>query len=79
MLDDFRATTWEVEEMILGMAELVLECRSLRKENEDLRKIRTEYYSYIHEQAQRSEERSRAIFEGIMLNVISKPYKEEYK
>lgn len=28
---------WEVEEMILGMARVVRECRLLRKENNDLR------------------------------------------
>lgn len=65
------------ENLVLALADSVIELRQLRKEVEELRKIKSEYYTYIFEQAQASEKRSRAMFEGIMLGVISKPNKEE--
>ena len=42
-------TTWEVEEMILGMADIVMECRQLRREVEELRKFRDKYYDEVHQ------------------------------
>lgn len=49
MLDDFRATTWEVEDIILGMAEIVIECRQLRQENAELREFKDKYYEEVHQ------------------------------
>lgn len=61
------------EDLILALADSIIELRQLRKEVEELRKVKSEYYTYIYEQAQASEKRSRAMFEGVMLGVISKP------
>ena len=51
MFDDFQKTTWEIEEVILGMADIVMECRQLRKENEELRKYRELYYESVSARA----------------------------
>ena len=67
----------DAEELILSLADSILELRQLRKEVEELRKVKSEYYTYLFEQSQASEKRSRAMLEGIMLGVISKPNKEE--
>ncbi len=49
MLDDFRATTWEVEDLILGMAEIVMECRQLRRENAELKEFKDKYYEEVNQ------------------------------
>lgn len=49
MLDDYRATLWEVEDIILGMAEIVMECRKLRRENEELKEFKNKYYEEVHQ------------------------------
>lgn len=49
MLKDFYATTWEVEDVILGMAEIVMECRTLRREVEELREFKEKYYEEVHQ------------------------------
>ena len=49
MLDDFRATTWEIEDIILGMAEIVMECRKLRRENEELKEFKDKYYEEVNQ------------------------------
>ena len=67
---------YEAEDLILALADSIFELHQLRKEVEELRKIKKEYYEYISEQAQASEARSHAMLEGIMLGVISKPQKE---
>lgn len=67
------------EDLILVLADSIIELRQLRKEVKELREVKKEYYAYISEQAQASEKRSRAMFEGIMLGVISKPNEEETK
>ena len=48
MLNDPRTTLWEVEDMILGMAEIVMVCRQLRKENAELREFRDKYYDEVN-------------------------------
>lgn len=52
MLDDFRATTWEIEDIILGMAEIVMECRQLRRENTELREFKDKYYEEVNQRYQ---------------------------
>ena len=47
MFDDFCATTWEID--ILGMAEIVMECRKLRKENEELKEFKDKYYEEVNQ------------------------------
>lgn len=49
MLDDFRATTWEIEDIVLGMAEIVMECRKLRRENEELKEYKDKYYEEVNQ------------------------------
>ena len=52
MLNDPHATTWEIEDIILGMAEIVMECRQLRRENEELRAFRDKYYEEVNQRYQ---------------------------
>ena len=49
MPKDFQATTWEVEDMILGMAEIVMECRQLRREVAELREFKDKYYEEVNQ------------------------------
>lgn len=57
---------YEVEEMILTMASIVMENRALREEVTELRAIRDEYYNSINERAMASEEVTRNML-GIAL------------
>lgn len=57
---------YEVEEMILAMASIVMENRALREEVAELRGIRDEYYNSINERAIASEEITRNVL-GIAL------------
>ena len=67
---------YDAEDLILALADSIIELHKLRREVEELRKIKKEYYEYISEQARASEARSNSILEGIMLGVISKPKEE---
>lgn len=49
MLNDPHVTLWEVEDMILGMAEIVMECRKLRRENAELREFKDKYYEEVNQ------------------------------
>ncbi|MEF9983746.1 MAG: hypothetical protein RR806_07465 [Oscillospiraceae bacterium] len=60
MTDEFRYNT---EEMVLEMADLVRESRYLRKENERLKNIETQYRELIHQRMVDSEEHSKAMLE----------------
>ena len=52
---------YEVEEMILGMADIVMENRMLREEVTELKEIRDEYYHSINERYITDEETNRKI------------------
>ena len=67
---------YDAEDLILALADSIIELHELRREVEELRKIKKEYYEYISEQARASEARSNSILEGILLGVISKPKEE---
>lgn len=43
------ATTWEIEDMILGMAEIVMECRQLRQEVAELKEFKDKYYEEVNQ------------------------------
>lgn len=49
MPNNFSATTWEVEDMILGMADIVMECRQLRREVAELREFKDKYYEEVNQ------------------------------
>lgn len=51
--------TYDIEEIILAMADIVVENRMLREEVTELREIRDEYYKSINERAVASEEATR--------------------
>lgn len=51
----------KIEEMILAMADIVVENRMLREEVTELRKVRDEYYDSINERYVASEEANRKI------------------
>lgn len=58
--------TYEVEEMILTMADIVMENRALREEVKELREIRDEYYECLSRRAIASEEVTRKMI-GVAL------------
>lgn len=64
---------YEAENLILALADSIIELHQLRREVEELREIKKEYYEYLSEQSRASEARSNSILEGILLGVISKP------
>lgn len=41
--------SWEIEDIILGMAEIVMECRQLRRENAELREFKDKYYEEVNQ------------------------------
>ncbi len=47
---------YEAEELILSMANIVVENRQLRQEVKRLSKVEKEYYNYINEQCRESEQ-----------------------
>lgn len=57
---------YEVEEMILTMADIVMEKRVLREEVKELREVRDEYYEYLSRRASESEEVTRKMI-GVAL------------
>lgn len=60
---------YEVENMILGMAEIVYENRRLRRENEKLRETREEYYKFVSEAAQASERASHNMLKAAITGI----------
>lgn len=61
---------WEIEEIILSMADIVLENRELRKENERLKKVEEKYHKEIFDRARASEEASRNMLKAAMVGVV---------
>ena len=49
MPNNIPATTWEIEDMILGMAEIVMECRQLRQEVAELKEFKDKYYEEVNQ------------------------------
>ena len=44
-------TNREIEDIILGLADIIIECRQLRKENAELEKYRQMYYESVSDRA----------------------------
>lgn len=55
-----------IEEVILGMADIVAENRQLRAEVEELRECREQYRKYVAEQAHEAQESSALILKQIL-------------
>ena len=49
MLNDFQPTPWEIEETILGLADIIIECRRLRRENAELKEFKEKYYEEVNQ------------------------------
>ena len=49
MLNEFQPTTWEIEETILGLADIIMECRHLRRENTELKEFKEKYYDEVNQ------------------------------
>lgn len=60
---------YETEEMILTMADIVMENRQLRHEVKRLSKVEKEYYKYINEQCRESEQAIRDIIRIPLENI----------
>ena len=59
-----------VEEIILTMADIVMENRYLREEVARLRNVEKECYQYINERARKSEEAYRDIIRAPLNNIL---------
>lgn len=60
---------YEVEDIILTMADIVRENRYLRKENDRLSKIEKEYKNSIFERAKESEQASRNMLNAALVGI----------
>ena len=49
MQNEIQPTYWEIEETILGLADIILECRHLRRENAELREFKEKYYEEVNQ------------------------------
>lgn len=61
---------WQIEEIILGMADIVIENRQLREENKRLRKIEKEYHQSIMDRCRESEQASLNMLKAAMVGVV---------
>ena len=60
---------YEVENIILTMADIVRENRYLRKENERLKKVEEEHRNFIFETARASEQASRNMLNAALVGI----------
>lgn len=67
-MDTFR---YDIENMILEMADIVRENRILREENKRLRKVEKEYNDSIYKRAEQSEQASRNMVRAALVGVIA--------
>ena len=49
MFDGFYPTTREIEDIVLGLADIIIECRKLRRENEELNEFKEKYYEEVNQ------------------------------
>lgn len=61
---------YEVENIILTMADIVRENRYLRKENERLEKVEEEHRNFIFEIARASEQASRNMLNAALVGIV---------
>lgn len=61
----------EADELILSMADIVIENRQLRQEVKRLSKVEKEYYKYIAEQCRESEQAVRDIIRIPLDNICA--------
>ena len=73
-MDTFR---YDIENMILEMADIVRENRILREENKRLRKVEKEYNDSIYKRAEQSEQASRNMVRAALVGVIAEKDNEE--
>lgn len=69
MIGENRRNRYDAEEMILTMADIVVENRQLKQEVKRLSKVEKEYYSYIAEQCRESEQAVRDIIRIPLENI----------
>ena len=62
---------WELEELILGMADIVYENRQLRKELEQMKEYKQKYNELIERNAKQAEENQKALFDVIMMGAFA--------
>lgn len=65
-MNNFR---FEVEEIILEMASMVMENRYLQKENERLQKVEKEYHEYINKRCRIADESSKNMLKCALVGV----------
>lgn len=70
-------TNREIEDIILGLADIIVECRQLRKENEELKKYRQMYYDSVSDRARDADMHSANLLQ--MALIYGTKQKEETK
>ena len=67
---------WEIEDIILGMADIVLENRWLRKELKEAKEFEIKYNEAIAASAKQAAESQRAILEAIFAGAFNSKTEE---
>lgn len=62
---------WELEELILGMADIVYENRQLRKELEQMKEYKRKYNELIDQNVKQAGVSQRALFEAITMGAFA--------
>lgn len=62
---------WELEELILGMADIVYENRQLRKELEQMKEYKRKYNELIEQNVRQAEKSQKALFEAITMGAFA--------
>jgi cell shape-determining protein MreC len=61
----------DIEDIIIGMANVVLENRALRKELEEMRKYKEMYYELINENLKNAEESNRMLLKACLMGAFN--------
>lgn len=61
----------DIEDIIIGMANVVLENRALRKELDEMRKYKEMYYELINENLKNAEESNRMLLKCCLMGAFN--------
>jgi cell shape-determining protein MreC len=61
----------DIEDIIIGMANIVLENRALRKELEEMRKYKEMYYELVNENLRSAEESNRMLLKACLMGAFN--------
>ena len=65
-MEENKMDRWELEELILGMADIVYENRELRRKLEEMKEYKRKYNELIDQNVKQAGESQKALFDAIM-------------